>query len=131
VLVTLRPVGDVAAGEFMDRFYRHWLAQARSDPAAALHQTQRDYIGGRDKGDRDSFILIGGTVRWIVQSKIGGRVKSRWFRAPATKKTTIISRLRKASERTSGAFLFMSDPYPKNVGRRASGIVRNPVLVRT
>jgi hypothetical protein len=51
--------------------------------------------------------------------------------APATKKTTIISRLRKASERTSGAFLFMSDPYRKNVGRRASGIVRNPVLVRT
>jgi hypothetical protein len=74
----------VAAGEFLDRFYRHWLAQARSDPAAALHQTQRDYIERRAKGDWDSFIPIGGAVPCIVQSKIGGRVKSRWFRAPAT-----------------------------------------------
>jgi CHAT domain-containing protein len=52
----------VAAGAFMDRFYRHWLAQARSDPAAALQQTQRDYIEGRASGDWTSFILIGGVV---------------------------------------------------------------------
>jgi CHAT domain-containing protein len=62
VLVTLRPVGDVAAGAFMDRFYRHWLAQARSVPAAALQRTQRDYIEGRAKGDWTSFVLIGGAV---------------------------------------------------------------------
>ncbi len=60
VLVTLRPVGDRAAPEFMDRLYRHWLAQPRSDPAAALQQTQRDYIEGRAKGDWQPFILVGG-----------------------------------------------------------------------
>jgi CHAT domain-containing protein len=60
VLITLWPVGDVAAGEFMDRFYRHWLAQARSDSAAAQQQTQRNYIEGRTSGDWTSFILIGG-----------------------------------------------------------------------
>jgi CHAT domain-containing protein/tetratricopeptide (TPR) repeat protein len=61
VLVALRPVGDVAARDFMDRFYHHWLKQARSDPAAALQQTQRDYLAGRATGDWTPFILIGGT----------------------------------------------------------------------
>ena len=36
VLVALRPVGDQGASAFMQRFYHHWLAQERSDPAAAL-----------------------------------------------------------------------------------------------
>jgi CHAT domain-containing protein len=62
VLVALRPVGDVSARDFMDRFYRHWLAQPRSDPAAAFRQTQRDYIEGRATGDWTPFILIGGTA---------------------------------------------------------------------
>jgi CHAT domain-containing protein len=62
VLATLRPVGDEAARDFMGHFYRHWLAQARSDPAAALRQTQQDYIDGRASGDWTSFILIGGVV---------------------------------------------------------------------
>ncbi len=36
VLVSLRKVGDHAAREFMSAFYETWLAQPRSDPAAAL-----------------------------------------------------------------------------------------------
>jgi CHAT domain-containing protein len=60
VLVTLRPVGDIATRDFMTAFYEHWLGQTRSDPAAALRATQRDYI----KNDRppDSwapYILVG------------------------------------------------------------------------
>jgi hypothetical protein len=46
----------------MDRFYRHWLRQARSDPAQAFRQTQRDYIEGRATGDWTSFILFGSTA---------------------------------------------------------------------
>jgi hypothetical protein len=40
-------------------FYRHWLAQARSDPTDAFRQTQRDYIEGRAEGDWTPFILFG------------------------------------------------------------------------
>src|SRR5689334_16714115 len=32
VLVTLRPISDEGAVDFMQRFYRHWLGQAESDP---------------------------------------------------------------------------------------------------
>jgi CHAT domain-containing protein len=44
VLVTLRPVGDRDTRLFMERFYRHWLGDAQGDPAAALRQTQKDYL---------------------------------------------------------------------------------------
>jgi CHAT domain-containing protein/Flp pilus assembly protein TadD len=44
VLVTLRPVGDIATRDFMTAFYEHWLTQTHSDPAAALRATQLDYI---------------------------------------------------------------------------------------
>jgi CHAT domain-containing protein len=44
VLVTLRPVGDRDAQLFMQRFYGHWLEDARGDVAVALRQTQMQYI---------------------------------------------------------------------------------------
>ena len=42
VLVTLRPVDDLGAEQFMQRFYFYWLRQPRSDPAAALRDAQRE-----------------------------------------------------------------------------------------
>jgi CHAT domain-containing protein/tetratricopeptide (TPR) repeat protein len=48
VMVTLRPVGDQAARDFMERFYRHWLSQDRSDPAAALRATHIEHIRNTD-----------------------------------------------------------------------------------
>jgi tetratricopeptide (TPR) repeat protein/CHAT domain-containing protein len=60
VLVTLRPVGDQSARDFMVRFYRHWLSQTRSDPALALQETQREYITRYPDQDWSPFVLIGG-----------------------------------------------------------------------
>ena len=60
VLVTLRPVGDRAARDFMVRFYRHWLSQTRSDPALALQATQREYIEKYPAEDWTPFVLISG-----------------------------------------------------------------------
>jgi CHAT domain-containing protein len=65
VLVTLRPVGDQAARDFMERFYRHWLGQIRSESAAALRTTQIDYITGTDPTRTNPatwapFVLVGG-----------------------------------------------------------------------
>jgi CHAT domain-containing protein/tetratricopeptide (TPR) repeat protein len=61
VMVTLRPVDDEGAAQFMQRFYFHWLRQTRSDPAAALRQAQREQI---DDATTDStwtgFLLVGG-----------------------------------------------------------------------
>jgi CHAT domain-containing protein len=44
VLVTLWPLNDGEARDFMDRFYQTWLSQTRSDPAQALRDTQLSYI---------------------------------------------------------------------------------------
>jgi CHAT domain-containing protein len=63
VLVTLRPVVDRSATEFMARFYRHWLAQSVSDPGAALLATQRDYLedtSGASDQTWTAFIVVGG-----------------------------------------------------------------------
>ncbi len=44
VLVTLWPLNDGEARDFMVAFYKNWLGQVRSDPAKALHDTQLGYI---------------------------------------------------------------------------------------
>jgi CHAT domain-containing protein/tetratricopeptide (TPR) repeat protein len=44
VLVTLRPVNDRSARQFMESFYRHWLGDPAGDAAAALQRTQKDYL---------------------------------------------------------------------------------------
>jgi hypothetical protein len=48
--MTLTPVGDAAAKDFVVRFYEHWLGQGggRSDPAAALRATKLEYIRSAD-----------------------------------------------------------------------------------
>ena len=62
VLVTLRPIGDASASLFMERFYRNLLSQTpgRSDPAAALRDTQRDLIKNQPDLDWSPYVLIGG-----------------------------------------------------------------------
>jgi tetratricopeptide (TPR) repeat protein/CHAT domain-containing protein len=62
VLVTLRPVGDQAARDFMERFYRHWLNQKRSDPALALQETQREYIKKYPEQDWTPFVLVSSAI---------------------------------------------------------------------
>ena len=62
VLVTLRPVGDRPARDFMARFYSYWLAQTESDPALALQETQRDFIRHDPGHDWTPFVLIGGAA---------------------------------------------------------------------
>ena len=65
VLVTLRPVSDEGAASFMESFYRHWLGQARSNPAAAFQAAQREAIraapGSPAGGDPTwaQFVLVG------------------------------------------------------------------------
>ena len=62
VLVALRPVGDQSASSFMQRFYYHWLAQAGSDPAAALRAAQLEAITTPQPHDPTwaYFSLVGG-----------------------------------------------------------------------
>jgi CHAT domain-containing protein len=62
VLVALRPVGDQGASAFMQRFYHHWLAQERSDPAAALRTAQVEAITAPEPHDPTwaYFALVGG-----------------------------------------------------------------------
>ena len=50
VLVTLWPLNDGEARDFMVKFYKTWLSQTRSDPAKALRDTQLSYLKG-DKLD--------------------------------------------------------------------------------
>ena len=65
VLVTLRPVSDEGAASFMGSFYRHWLGQAHSDPAAAFRAAQIEAIraapGSPAGGDPTwaQFVLVG------------------------------------------------------------------------
>jgi CHAT domain-containing protein/tetratricopeptide (TPR) repeat protein len=58
VLVTLRPVDDAGAEQFMERFYFYWFKQPRSDPAAALRDAQREAAVQPDP-TWSSFVLIG------------------------------------------------------------------------
>jgi CHAT domain-containing protein len=44
VLVTLWPLNDGEARDFMISFYKEWLSQIRSDPAKALRDTQLKYL---------------------------------------------------------------------------------------
>ena len=44
VLVTLWPLNDGEARDFMVAFYKNWLSQIRSDPAKALRDTQLQYL---------------------------------------------------------------------------------------
>jgi CHAT domain-containing protein len=54
VLVTLWPVNDGQARDFMVAFYSSWLSQAgRSDPARALRETRLSYIANTDPTLRD------------------------------------------------------------------------------
>jgi CHAT domain-containing protein/uncharacterized RDD family membrane protein YckC/Flp pilus assembly protein TadD len=66
VLVTLHGVSDPGAADFMERFYRHWLAQRRSDPAAAFRAAQLEAIAAPPDSParRDQtwaqFVIVGG-----------------------------------------------------------------------
>jgi CHAT domain-containing protein len=51
VLVTLWPLDDGLARDFMVDFYKNWLTQAHSDPAKALRDTQREWIGQQGRSD--------------------------------------------------------------------------------
>jgi CHAT domain-containing protein len=64
VLTTLWAVNDTEAKDFMIAFYRMWLQQAISDPAAALRATQLHYIHHRTVSLRDPrvwapYVLVG------------------------------------------------------------------------
>jgi CHAT domain-containing protein/tetratricopeptide (TPR) repeat protein len=63
VLVALRPVDDEGAADFMQLFYHHWVSQEHDDPAAALRDTQRDYLKPNSPLSKDptwsNFILVG------------------------------------------------------------------------
>jgi hypothetical protein len=63
VMVTLWPLNDGEARDFMKEFYRNWLSQVRSDPAKALRDTQNSYLKKDDPALRDPrvwapYILI-------------------------------------------------------------------------
>ena len=64
VLVTLWPVDDQHASDFMQAFYRHML-QDQSEPTAALRATQLDYI---EKADP----LLNRPTTWAPYVLIGG-----------------------------------------------------------
>jgi CHAT domain-containing protein/tetratricopeptide (TPR) repeat protein len=51
VLVTLWPLDDVMARDFMADFYRNWLGRPHHDPAGALRDTQLDWIKYSDRRD--------------------------------------------------------------------------------
>ncbi len=65
VLVTLWPLDDGDARDFMVAFYKNWLGpsqnSAHSDPARALRETQRQWIrqpGRADPGAWAPYVLI-------------------------------------------------------------------------
>ena len=64
VLMSLWPLDDPLAREFMDAFYRTWLGGGSAiEPAAALRKTQLDWIGDGDPRKRDPkywapFVLV-------------------------------------------------------------------------
>lgn len=61
VIVTLRPVEDEAAEQFMTLFYHHWLSQDGDDPADAFRKAQLDSLGDAARSSAwSNFIMIGG-----------------------------------------------------------------------
>ena len=52
VLMTLWPVNDLLAKEFMTRFYWHWM-QPNGEPAKALRATRLDFLHHADAARRD------------------------------------------------------------------------------
>jgi CHAT domain-containing protein/tetratricopeptide (TPR) repeat protein len=61
VLVTLWKLDDFMARDFMVDFYKNWIGQEHSDPARALHDTQRQWIaqdGRRNPKDWAPYVLI-------------------------------------------------------------------------
>ena len=54
ILVTLWPLNDGEARDFMVAFYRTWLSQAgRSDPAKALREIRLTYLNNANPALRD------------------------------------------------------------------------------
>jgi CHAT domain-containing protein len=53
ILVTLRPVDDRTAAIFIELFYHNWLSRIDEDPAAALRETQREYLAPSSSGTAD------------------------------------------------------------------------------
>jgi CHAT domain-containing protein len=51
VLVTLWPLDDLLARDFMVDFYKNWLTRAHSDPARALRTAQLQWIGQKGRSD--------------------------------------------------------------------------------
>jgi CHAT domain-containing protein len=49
VLVTLWPLDDGVARDFMVDFYKNWIGQSHSDPARALRETQLQWIKYKDR----------------------------------------------------------------------------------
>jgi CHAT domain-containing protein len=61
VLVTLWPLDDQLARDFMADFYKNWLTQKQNDPAKALRDTQRQWIRQADRSDPKAwapYVLI-------------------------------------------------------------------------
>ncbi|MER2533398.1 MAG: CHAT domain-containing tetratricopeptide repeat protein [Candidatus Competibacter sp.] len=65
VLMSLWPVRDIWAREFMVRFYRNWLSPKPKDLAVALRETQLSFIQNENESLRDPrvwapFVLVEG-----------------------------------------------------------------------
>jgi CHAT domain-containing protein len=61
VMVTLWPLDDVLASDFMADFYKNWSGQEHSDPAKALRDTQRQWIrqdGRSNPRDWAPYVMI-------------------------------------------------------------------------
>jgi len=62
--MTLWPLNDPLARDFMEEVYKNWLdPQGHRSPAAALRKTQLDWIGSEDPRKRDPkywapFVLV-------------------------------------------------------------------------
>jgi len=69
VLVALRPVDDRTARDFMVNFYRHWLGQARGDPAAALRAAQLEVLA---RPPQARSVRRSGRDTWAHFALIGG-----------------------------------------------------------
>ena len=69
VLVTLRPVDDARRTRLHGRFYRHWLGQDRSDPAAALRAAQLEMLA---RPPQARAVRWAGRDTWAHFALIGG-----------------------------------------------------------
>ena len=68
--MTLRPVDDTQARDFMVAFYKAWPQQAISNPAAALRQTKLSYMRHTNPNLSDPktwapyvLVVVGGGLR--------------------------------------------------------------------